>query len=125
MSDFNTTILSNIPNEPSDWFRIFLILIFLLILISGLIGNSLVLLSIRTNDIKIHRSSTTLLLVNMSCADLIILIFNISDILQFAFDPYWPTAWYLGLPLCKIVRFAQVFGCYVSVQTLLVISIER
>jgi hypothetical protein len=125
MSDFNTTILTNIPNEPADWFRIFLILIFLFILIVGLIGNCLVLLSMRPNQIKIRRSSTNLLLVNMSCADLIILIFNIFDIVQFAIDPLWPTAWYLGLPLCKIVRFAQVFGCYVSVQTLLVISIER
>ncbi|CAF4756832.1 unnamed protein product, partial [Rotaria socialis] len=44
---------------------------------------------------------------------------------QFSFDPYWPTAWYLGLSFCKIVRFSQVFGCYVSVQTLLTISIER
>jgi hypothetical protein len=125
MSDFNITILSNIPNEPADWFRICLILIFLFILIVGLIGNCLVLLSMRINHIKIRRSSTNLLLVNMSCADLIILIFNIFDIVQFAIDPFWPTAWYLGLPLCKIVRFAQVFGCYVSVQTLLVISIER
>ncbi len=119
------TVLTNLKNEPSDLFRIFLITIFIFILIIGIIGNSLVLLSVRTNHIKIPRSSTNLLLVNMSCADLIILIFNIFDIAQFAFDPFWPTAWYLGLPLCKIVRFAQVFGCYVSVQTLLVISIER
>ena len=61
----------------------------------------------------------------MSCADLIILLFNIFDIIQFSFDRSWPAAWYLGLPLCKIVRFSQVLGCYVSVQTLLVISIER
>jgi hypothetical protein len=121
----NTTILVNTPNGPSEWFRIFLIIIFVIILIIGLIGNTLVILSVLTNHIKIRRSSTNLLLVNMSCADLIILIFNIFDIVQFSFDHLWPTAWYLGLMLCKIVRFAQVFGCYVSVQTLLVISIER
>jgi hypothetical protein len=121
----NMTVVTNLKNGPSDLFRIFLITIFIFILIFGIIGNSLVLLSVRTNHIKIRRSSTNLLLVNMSCADLIILIFNIFDIVQFAFDPFWPTAWYLGLSLCKIVRFAQVFGCYVSVQTLLVISIER
>jgi len=125
ISVMNITILSNIKNEPVELFRIFLIIIFIIILIFGLIGNSLVLLSVLTNHIKIRRSSTNLLLVNMSCADLIILIFNIFDIVQFSFDPFWPTAWYLGLSLCKIVRFAQVFGCYVSVQTLLVISIER
>ena len=121
----NTTILSNIPNGPSELFRIFLIIIFLIILLIGLIGNGLVLLSVVTNHIKIRRSSTNLLLVNMACADLIILIFNIFDIVQFSLDHFWPTAWYLGLKLCKIVRFTQVFGCYVSVQTLLVISIER
>jgi len=125
MSMMNVTILTNIKNGPSDWFRIFLIAIFITILIFGLIGNSLVLLSVLTNHINIRRSSTNLLLVNMSCADLIILTFNIFDIVQFSLDPFWPTAWYLGLSLCKIVRFAQVFGCYVSVQTLLVISIER
>ena len=121
----NTTILTNIQNRPSEWLRLTLIITFIIILIIGLIGNSLVLLSVITNHIKIRRSSTNLLLVNMSCADLIILIFNIFDIVQFAFDQFWPTAWYLGLSLCKIVRFAQVLGCYVSVQTLLVVSIER
>lgn len=125
MSVMNITLLTNIKNGPSEWFRIFLIIIFIIILLTGLIGNSLVLLSVLMNHIKIRRSSTNLLLVNMSCADLIILIFNIFDIVQFSFDHFWPTAWYLGLLLCKIVRFAQVFGCYVSVQTLLVISIER
>ncbi|CAF3802099.1 unnamed protein product [Rotaria magnacalcarata] len=121
----NTTILISIKNGPSEWLRLFLIILFIIILLTGLFGNCLVLLSVITNHTKIRRSSTNLLLVNMSCADLIILIFNIFDIAQFSFDPYWPTAWYLGLSFCKIVRFSQVFGCYVSVQTLLTISIER
>jgi hypothetical protein len=118
-------MISNFTDAPSEWFRIFLISLFVIIVIIGLIGNMLVLLSVLTNHIKIRRSSTNLLLVNMSCADLIILCFNIFDIIQFSLDRSWPTAWYLGLSLCKIVRFSQVLGCYVSVQTLLVISIER
>jgi len=117
--------MSNIDNGPPEWFRIFLIILFVTILIIGLIGNTLVLLSVLTNHIKIRRSSTNLLLVNMSCADLIILSFNTLDIIQFSVDRSWPTAWYCGLYLCKIVRFFQVLGCYVSVQTLFVISIER
>ena len=112
-------------NPPSEWFRIFLILLFVIVLLIGLIGNGLVLLSVFTSHIQIRRSPTNLLLVNLSCADLIILIFNTFDVLQLSLDRSWPTAWHLGLPLCKIVRFAQVFGCYVSVQTLLIISIER
>ena len=118
-------MVSNLDNGPSEWLRISLIILFIIIVIIGLIGNTLVLLSVLTNHIKIRRSSTNLLLVNMSCADLIILCFNIIDIIQFSFDRSWPTAWYLGLSLCKIVRFFQVVGCYVSVQTLLIISIER
>ncbi|CAF3253640.1 unnamed protein product [Rotaria socialis] len=121
----NTTISMSIKNGPSEWLRLFLVILFIIILLIGLFGNCLVLLSAITNHRNIHRSSTNLLLVNMSYADLIILIFNIFDIAQFSFDPYWPTAWYLGLSFCKIVRFSQVFGCYVSVQTLLTISIER
>jgi hypothetical protein len=121
----NITLLTHIQNRPAEWLRPILILTFIIILIIGLIGNSLVLLSVIINHIRIRRSSTNLLLVNMSCADLIILTFNIFDIVQFIYDPFWPTAWYFGLSLCKIVRFAQVLGCYVSVQTLLVISIER
>lgn len=121
----NSTILSNLPDQPSEWLRIFIIILFITIVLIGLIGNTLVLLSVLSNHIKIRRSSTNLLLVNMSCADLIILCFNIFDIIQFSFDRSWPTAWFLGLSLCKIVRFFQVLGCYVSVQTLLVISIER
>ena len=116
---------TTISTGPSEWFRSILILIFLLILLIGLVGNTLVLLSVLTNPINLNQSSTNLLLLNMSVADLIILIFNIFDIVQFSYDTYWPTAWYLGLFLCKIVRFGQVFGCYVSVQTLLAISIER
>ncbi|CAF1082994.1 unnamed protein product [Adineta steineri] len=121
----NITILTNIQNEYSPYLHVILTIIFILILIIGLFGNTLVLLSVMSNHLKIRRSSTNLLLVNMSCADLIILIFNIFDIVQFILDSFWPTAWYLGLSLCKIVRFGQVLGCYVSVQTLLVISIER
>lgn len=122
MSQLNAT---HVSNEPSDYFRICLILLFLLIVLVGLIGNSLVLFSISIDPMKLRRSSTHFLLGNMSCADLIILLFNIFDLVQFAYDPHWPTAWYFGLILCKIVRFGQVFACYVSVQTLLVISIER
>jgi hypothetical protein len=121
----NQTLMSSLDDQPSEWLRILLIFLFFLIVTIGLIGNTLVLLSVLTNHIKIRRSSTNFLLVNMSCADLIILCFNIFDIIQFSSDRSWPTAWYLGLSLCKIVRFFQVLGCYVSVQTLLVISIER
>lgn len=122
----NETFAANFPDPPpAQWLRTSLLIFFIIIVITGLIGNLLVLLSVLTNHIKIRRSSTNLLLVNMSCADLIILLFNIFDIVQFAVDRAWPTAWYLGLVLCKFVRFSQVLGCYVSVQTLLVISIER
>ncbi len=121
----NETLMATFNDQPSEWLRILLILLFVLIVTIGLIGNTLVLLSVLTNHIKIRRSSTNLLLVNMSCADLIILCFNIFDIVQFSYDRSWPTAWYLGLALCKLVRFSQVLGCYVSVQTLLAISIER
>lgn len=120
-----TLFISPVDQGPSESLRIFLVLLFLLIVMIGCLGNFLVLLSVLTNHIKIRRSSTNLLLVNMSCADLIILLFNLCDILQTAFDRSWPTAWHLGLSMCKFVRFAEVLGCYVSVETLLVISIER
>ncbi|CAF0817048.1 unnamed protein product [Adineta ricciae] len=121
----NLTILINVPKEYSSNLRIILTVIFVIIAGIGLFGNSLVFLSIATNRLKFRHSPTNLLLVNMSCADLLILVFNIFDIAQFALDDNWPTAWHLGLFMCKIVRFIQVLGCYVSVQTLLIISIER
>ena len=121
----NTTELNPLSNGPPEIFRISLIFLFIVIVTVGVIGNTLVLLSILTNHIKIRRSSTNLLLLNMSCADLLILLFNIFDIAQFVYDRSWPTGWFLGLYMCKIVRFSQVLGCYVSVETLLAISIER
>ncbi|CAF1923905.1 unnamed protein product [Rotaria magnacalcarata] len=121
----NHSTMPTMMDHPSEYFRIFLIILFIIIVLIGLIGNVLVLLSVLTNHIKIRRSSTNLLLVNMSCADLFMLCFNIFDIIQFSYDRSWPAAWYLGLPLCKIIRFSQVLGCYVSVQTLLIISIDR
>ncbi|CAF1623926.1 unnamed protein product, partial [Didymodactylos carnosus] len=123
----NISVEHQIPfsSPPAEWLRIFIIILFVLITIIGVIGNGFVLICILSKDMKTRRSPTNLLLMNMSCADLLLLIFNVFDIVQLARDSSWPTRWMLGEALCKIVRFSQVVGCYVSVQTLFVISVER
>ncbi|ESO87583.1 hypothetical protein LOTGIDRAFT_127723 [Lottia gigantea] len=93
--------------------------IFILVFIFGVTGNSLVCFAVWRN---VHlRTTTNLFLVNLAVADLLVLILCLPP--TFA-QTFWET-WFLGDVMCKIVEFYQSVSVIVSVFTLTAISVER
>lgn len=95
-------------------------LLFLVVGVVGIVGNSLVGAAILL-DSRMRRSPTNALILNLAAADLIIMISCVPDIVQFIGN----RGWNLGLPLCQVLRFTEVFALYASVLTLLMLCIER
>ncbi|CAF1360934.1 unnamed protein product, partial [Didymodactylos carnosus] len=102
------------------WFFI-LTCLFLIIACVGIIGNVLVILSVHL-DSRMRRSLTNRLIVHVACCDLIILLFNIPDIVQFVSSR---GNWILTVVPCKLVRSTLVLAQYASVLTMCAVTIER
>ena len=64
---------------------------------------------------------TNMLIVNLSMADLLILVFGIPEIVMFMIN----RGWLLGEELCRIQRSVLVVSLYASVMTLLALCVER
>lgn len=96
--------------------------LFILIAIVGIVGNLLVIISVQI-DSYMRRSLTNRLIVQVACSDLIILLFNIPDIIRFVSSRNGN--WILGEIACKLIRSVLVLAQYVSVLTMCVITIER
>ncbi|KAI8752823.1 bombesin receptor subtype-3 [Biomphalaria glabrata] len=93
--------------------------VFAVILVVGLIGNLLLILSFAQ-----HKSLTTthnMLVVNLASGDFIFLIVSLP------FNSIWYTLsyWPFGLVLCKLSFFAESLATTVVVATLSVLSVER
>ncbi|KAF8767951.1 Orexin receptor type 2 like protein [Argiope bruennichi] len=110
-----------ISREFSAYVRITASVACSLILIFGGIGNILVATTIwKTKEL---RNSMNLFLVNLSLADLLILLVCVPPVLvELHSDPYF---WMLGKGLCKAIPYAQLTAAHVSVLTILSISFER
>ncbi|XP_070540741.1 QRFP-like peptide receptor [Ptychodera flava] len=94
----------------------FYVLIFLL----GIVGNILVLFVVCCN--KDMRSSTNYFLVNLSVADLLVLLVCMPVALL---ETYVIKPWLLGEAMCKLVPFLEYSTAQASVLTLVFISMER
>ncbi|GFS58521.1 g_PROTEIN_RECEP_F1_2 domain-containing protein [Trichonephila clavipes] len=106
---------------PATAFSIIsLSLLFFIIGAIGIAGNLLVIFAI-LGDQRMRNSVTNLLIMNLALSDLIIMIACIPDIIQFIENK----GWRLGLPLCKALRFTEVFALYASVMTLVSVCLER
>ncbi|CAB3360621.1 Hypothetical predicted protein [Cloeon dipterum] len=102
------------------WFQAIIFFAYVAIFAAALIGNGLVVISVRASPRM--RTVTNLLLVNLAFSDLLLAIACV----PFSFVPtlvlqYWP----FGAPLCKLVSFCQAVSVLVSSYTLLAISVER
>lgn len=118
---------SNTPGEVVDRFPpattssiIGLSVLFFSVGAVGMTGNLLVIFAI-LGDQRMRSSVTNLLIMNLALSDLIIMVACVPDIVQFIENKGWK----LGLPLCKALRFTEVFALYASVMTLLSICLER
>ncbi|XP_074640290.1 growth hormone secretagogue receptor type 1-like [Tubulanus polymorphus] len=93
---------------------------FVFVLVFGIIGNILVIFVIALN--KDMRNSTNLFLVNLTVADLLVLIVCTPIGLQ---EFYNKDIWYLGEVMCKFLPFLENAVTHASVLTILAISMER
>ena len=73
------------------------------------------------SDSNMRVSMTNMLIVNLSVADLLILVFGIPEIVMFMINK----GWLLGEELCRIQRSVLVVSLYASVMTLLALCVER
>ena len=82
-----------------------------MIVIVGLVGNSLVVIVVKCNP-QMY-STTNLLIINLAIADLLFIIFCVPfTAWDYAF-PYWP----FGSIWCKVVQYLIVVCAYASIYT--------
>ena len=99
-----------------------LTILFSILEIVGIIGNILVIISVRV-DSRMKRSLTNRLIVHVGCCDLLILLLNIPDLIQFVSSTNGN--WMLNEISCKLIRSLLVFAQYCSVLTMCAVTIER
>uniref|UniRef100_A0A8C5QWD2 C-X-C chemokine receptor type 2 n=1 Tax=Leptobrachium leishanense TaxID=445787 RepID=A0A8C5QWD2_9ANUR len=110
---------SNAPCTKSPWTinKYVLVLIYTLVFLLNIVGNSLVILVICYNKLK--RSTTDVYLLNLAIADIL-----------FAFSlPFWATykvkEWIFGQFMCKAISILQEVNFYSGILLLACISIDR
>ena len=85
----------------------------------GVIGNTLVIVVVITNHQM--RSTTNVLILNLAVADLLFVIFCI----PFTATDYVLPEWKFGLVVCQAVQYLIYVTSYVSIYTLILMSIDR
>ena len=99
MGDYFDRLNAYIYPEPFEWG---LIVIYIVTFLVGLIGNSLVCFAIWRN--KKMRTITNIFIVNLSAADLGVIIICLPSTLLVDVTE----TWFLGTPFCKIHLFLMV-----------------
>lgn len=89
------------------------------VFVTGVIGNSVVLLSIYKSR-RLH-TITCIFLANMAIVDLIVCLLIVPLQLHQEFMHHWP----LGEAICKLVSYLMMLNPTCSVFTLTLISFER
>ena len=85
----------------------------------SLVGNTATLMQMYRK--RRRRSTINTLILHLATADLIVTFFcNVTDAV-------WASTvqWYAGNAMCKLVKFVQVFGLYLSTYIIVIISIDR
>ncbi|KAG5679840.1 hypothetical protein PVAND_009377 [Polypedilum vanderplanki] len=115
--DQNTTYEPKIPEYITLTSMIFCIAI----MCTGVIGNLMVpIVILKTKDM---RNSTNIFLINLSIADLLVLLICTPTVLVEVNSP--PETWVLGKEMCKLVPFIELAVAHASILTILAISFER
>lgn len=104
------------------WLRTFAYSVILLV---SLFGNLAVILIVRRNERM--RTTTNLLIANMAASDLLISVFAVPRELTetFAGKRRWLIGGLMGLISCKLVYLFQDISTAVSIQSLVVIAVDR
>lgn len=94
-------------------------ILFGIIFIVGLFGNSLVVIVVLCNPQM--RSTTNLLIINLAVADLLFIVFCVPFTASDYALPYWP----FGDAWCKVVQYLVIVCAYASIYTLVLMSLDR
>jgi len=116
----NATSLALVPPLPA-YIAYTSFVLFSLVLAVGAIGNVLVILVLISY--KSMRTSTNLFLLNLSIADLLVLIICCPNAMV---EMYMRRdIWVMGEAMCKLVPFIELTVSHTSVLTILAITVER
>jgi hypothetical protein len=99
---------------------IFFTIVYVLVLISGLVGNFIVLFVILKNNELKH--FTNYFFANLSAADVFVLIFCIPTAIH---DIWAKDQWYMGKFFCLSNQYIESCATSVSSLTIIAISFER
>ncbi|XP_066494144.1 fMet-Leu-Phe receptor-like [Tiliqua scincoides] len=97
---------------------IFSLVIYTLVLVTGVMGNGLV---IFITGFQMKKTVHTLWILNLAIADFTFTFFLIFNIAYLALGYHWP----FGLVMCKLISTVGLLNLYASVYLLLVISVDR
>ena len=95
------------------------IIVLSIMFVISLIGNTATL--IQMYRMRRRKSTINTLIMHLACADLIVTFFcNVTEVA-------WQSTiqWLAGNFMCKIVKFMQVFGLYLSTYITVIISLDR
>lgn len=93
--------------------------VFGLIVLVGIFGNALVIIVVSTNAQM--RSTTNMLILNLAVADLLFIILCVPS----TATDYVLNSWPFGLVWCQTVQYLIYATSYVSIYTLIMMSIDR
>jgi hypothetical protein len=118
MTDTNLTLLHNHIEYDSSSNQdetlsslIFFTIVYVLVLISGLVGNFIVLYVIlKNNDLK---HFTNYFFANLSAADVFVLLFCIPTAIH---DIWAKDQWHMGKFFCKLLYIHFIFLFYVIIK---------
>ena len=118
----NGTQLSSCYWNPTAE-KIGLTFAYCLIFLVSLAGNTVI--GIIVYKTKTMRRSINFLIVNMAMSDLLIPIFRIPRDIQRLYINSWLIGGSLGQALCKLVHFLPSVSVVVSIQSLVLIAVDR
>ena len=103
--------------EPKElaWLRL---VAYIAIFVLGVVGNLLVVLTIRRPHMK---TVTNVFITNLAVADFVVCLFNVPMVTTLAHLGYWP----FGEIMCKLLPFFQGVSLSASVGTLVAVAADR
>jgi 7 transmembrane receptor (rhodopsin family) len=120
----NDSIFVDAPDDV-DVFVVYLMMyispvLFAAITVIGVTGNGLVIYVIASSS-RMRSSVTTLLLLNLAIADLLFLFITV----PFTAYKFYSWGWSFGNLACQLVQFSLYVSVYVTIYTLVAISVLR